>query len=1678
MKNFLQNLILIFLVFLVWFLGFFAYKSATDTLIFAFANQHNQSGKEMIITFDRPGKISKIIPSWNLVDSEAIKKSLYYNWGLIFPDRIGDFDLVVGKDFIKIFSNKFVDWDEIYLSSIDYNNYKNTSYRIPNDVYFNYISDKNDFFEISEKWNPKDNKFEIKILDSNIKIEDFVFYEYYPVDWICFSNDFLWDSEKYKKIQPKNITISENSYILDIFYNSENKNQCLIAGYSNQIIPVIDRILDDFSFSWESEYVLNSSDNLKSKISFNSSSKLLTNISKKNLLNKISISPSVDFTENDITIFDDKITITWEFIYWQEYNIYLTDVEDIFGRKKSYSYEFKPENSPFLNIKLNNWNKSNFLNSENINFQILHSNSPKWEIELKLCRLNPYSWAYFSDIIAKNSKNYNSKIFDILSSDYTSNCQKSEINLPQNSMIMDFSLKDIFQNYDFSDGLYSLTLRNYGDSELFDNFISPQIFSITKNKIIFNIFDDNSAEIKLIDVFDFSWLLDYEMEVVTDFDFDNNKYDSKKIWKTDKNWIIKIDNIKDFPRKWYIFAKWFWNLSFIEFDTTDSIFKNNNFNILTDKNVYNPLDSVKIFTFIDDFYKNNDYLVLKIIDNYGVSYYNSVLKLDNSNYITTNFDLPDYIGNFTFSIENEKTWEILAQKIIKSIPKIQQNLDIIADFRVLESENNILQNIRKIKNTNEEKPWYEFLFTAPVTVDSIVKIQNSSSEFLKNTHFSYVIKRIQNNETEIIKEWKWVTWNDEMAYIRVNDTFSTTYEDVKYVLDISIIDPINWENIIKSFEQKVGISDEYKIFDDKKSIKSKLSKNIYNSSDKININSEIDNSFFVYEVIKNSDSSIVSSGVLLPNIELDLSDFDSWKYFFKTFAKFDFTEKIPPRTISQIPFFIEKNSEINIDKLDFFTDKNYYFPWEKIEFSFIFPQKNNKLILSNIEKIFTNKTIFTENQIANFEFDIPENFSKDSINFDIFYLEDTNIITQKISIPISHTKNNKKFLNIKDFQSKNFKEFSIKDDELKNIKYTIISIFEKDKNIFTDFVIPKDSQVFSKIPDLKTGDYLLQVIFVKNDFSTFLETEKFSIKSDFSVNINLPKNVFQLDNSAFDIQVYNNSDTIFYSDVFLEIWNSESQIFSGSIIANVNNYWNLNFPFKISNNWLGEIPYKIIFKKNNEIIKTENWIFNVSEIPSTGLSNNIIGYTTGSIDFLVNKFDNFDSEKSNIEILASNSPLIFVPKILKDLENMQKTNIADELDLLILKLKNNFNINDISLEFNKILQNQSIDKWQKLNKFSDSEILNLIFKIQKIQKLWIQINEKFVLDYKKFIKNIDFENLDLTDKIVFLKIFYILNSELDNEKLQQIIVNLSVFSDYINFLDLSKIANFDILPEILEKVDLLFDDEKNKISSKIFYLRFLLENWKKDIFDKNFAKFNIANFSNLYNFSDKNEAVLFLLEYSKFFEIKKTNISISSDWIFGSQILDVKNPNFSWKIEKNKIFGDIILKTNYPVFYSFNQNNFLNAPALFPEKISKNLKISKKIFFINENAWQDWNGEYFVQEKLENWDFLQIWKLYKTEVEVEILDFETNSDKNLELRHILPNWAELFFKEKEYPKISKKIWNTIFVNFGEPKNKKLKFYYYFKPKISGNYLFPATFWYFVDDRQNYANDSHFYLHFK
>lgn len=316
--------------------------------------------------------------------------------------------------------------------------------------------------------------------------------------------------------------------IFTIEFNANAPRQCLLAGFAGDIQLVVDRSLPKFTLEGSVVKMLTPQDNLKTQVQFSSESvifpeKSLNNTDvRKEIFQKMTISPSIDFHEEDVILLENSISVIGDFQEGTKYTIHLTDVEDIYGRHASTNFSFTPSAEPFLDFQLTN-HQSDFYSSDEISGKIFAISTPKNDYELKICRLDVEAFSQISQIYTdKDDKNI-AQAYNLMNSEHASNCQKATIPLSEDAMSTEFTFSDIFDKNLLNPGLYVLAFRNQDEISKFSKVAFPKPFTISQNQIIGQILTNGLAEIRILDSKNLQNITKQEIEIFAKNTIENSK---------------------------------------------------------------------------------------------------------------------------------------------------------------------------------------------------------------------------------------------------------------------------------------------------------------------------------------------------------------------------------------------------------------------------------------------------------------------------------------------------------------------------------------------------------------------------------------------------------------------------------------------------------------------------------------------------------------------------------------------------------------------------------------------------------------------------------------------------------------------------------------------------------------------------------------------------------------------------------------------------------------------------------------------------------------------------------------------------------------------------------------------------------------------------------------------------
>ncbi len=943
MKKILQYIALfIFFLFVVW-LGIVAYRMASNVLVFAFYGQENQQWKELFLTVNRPWVISRIIPAGALLDEQAIKNSLLLNGEISSSDN---FDILFSESFVKIIPKQVKNGDIITLSADLYNKNKKTSFQLPQDVVLTVDSDFVYDLEIIPLDSlPKQAKFEIK--SDTISQKNIQFYVYYPAsDASCFDENFPWNYKDFSSLQMIETTDIESN-IVSLDLDTTKQKQCVVAWYRNFITPVIERKLENFSLSGSIIKDISDEKNFRNSLNITTTSPLIANISqespeyvllerelKKQIASKISFSPEILFSENDIYITDSGFTLTTDFIDESKYTVFINDLEDIYGRVASMKMSFTPKNNTSIGIDIV-WEKKNFSSLDDMKINVYSNDLQKRNYDIKICRLDVTGFSRISQIITEKNIEKIPQIYDLLTSSHTSDCQKTVVDFADTSALATFSLSEKFDKNLLRPGLYVVAFRNLEDVTLFSQWVFPVVFSFSNTDILIEAAETWSGKILILDSVSWSPLSGQEIEIFEQISDENNNISYATwsiLWKTNDIGILYSDFSHLSEKKIFLVSRsagkfWYFYDLLPKFLEKSSAYQAN---LELNGNIFLHWDTVNIFAKVLKNNENlqNEMLHIFLMNPNGETLKKWDIKPNNNGIIAAEyvFEENDDFGEYIIYITSENGGKIASQTItLYSGGESRQ--EVVLDFSVIDAVSGVPKNLRERVNNSWEKLYYSHEYFAPIELDIRASVVNSIGEKFKNTPFQYTLSRKKNGgEIEIIYEWKWRFDSDGIGRALLATEFSSYYHDVEYILNVKTQDITTGEILIWEKSLKLLLSQDLKSFDDTIAPDFELQKEFVGSGEVIaldfssNIADNIAHKYY-YEILDSSENSLKKEIILDKNLKIQTNDLPAGKYTIKIYPVTTEGIVAPTQTIAQKIFFINGITENNFTDLSVFLNK-------------------------------------------------------------------------------------------------------------------------------------------------------------------------------------------------------------------------------------------------------------------------------------------------------------------------------------------------------------------------------------------------------------------------------------------------------------------------------------------------------------------------------------------------------------------------------------------------------------------------------------------------------------------------------------------------------------------------------------------------------------------------------------
>lgn len=222
---------------------------------------------------------------------------------------------------------------------------------------------------------------------------------------------------------------------------------------------------------------------------------------KKKILKHLHITPDIEIGIDDIALSPNKLEVFGNFREGVRYKIELDDIEDIFGRRASFTYDFLPEKKPFLSLVLDK-RKKIFSLGEDITAKIYSLSSSKDTYTVKMCELSLEDYARVERIEEDKKRVHLDEFYEFFASDRTKNCVKKDITLTSDQAVTSFRLQDMVEGGVISPGLYVVAFRNQDDIRPFDRFVSPRVFSVLDTHITMKLDVSGDMQVLVTDMLD------------------------------------------------------------------------------------------------------------------------------------------------------------------------------------------------------------------------------------------------------------------------------------------------------------------------------------------------------------------------------------------------------------------------------------------------------------------------------------------------------------------------------------------------------------------------------------------------------------------------------------------------------------------------------------------------------------------------------------------------------------------------------------------------------------------------------------------------------------------------------------------------------------------------------------------------------------------------------------------------------------------------------------------------------------------------------------------------------------------------------------------------------------------------------------------------------------------------
>ncbi len=189
------------------------------------------------------------------------------------------------------------------------------------------------------------------------------------------------------------------------------------------------------------------------------------------------------------------------------------------------------------------------------------------------------------------------------------------------------------------------------------------------------------------------------------------------------------------------------------------------------------------------------------------------------------------LGSYSVNIEPQEStggYYMMSNAFTSFQVEIFKNPTFTAEvtLRSPDIEDSTLLNLREVPNTDESNPWYSSKYESTFSLEGVVKAHYYNGQNIKNIPFSYRIYRNEYHDSsywwdcfwwcfwqpspEFYTEWTGTIDGDAFGFFRIPVNFSSFSSDYIYTAEVTIVDPLTWEEVVTPATLISQIPEKYK----------------------------------------------------------------------------------------------------------------------------------------------------------------------------------------------------------------------------------------------------------------------------------------------------------------------------------------------------------------------------------------------------------------------------------------------------------------------------------------------------------------------------------------------------------------------------------------------------------------------------------------------------------------------------------------------------------------------------------------------------------------------------------------------------------------------------------------------------------------------------------------------------